>query len=56
MDFLLLFRLPNEVENYISEGERGLSSEESDNSSTEHDALAEELLFSPLARHQKGGY
>ena len=40
---------PNEQDNYISEGERGPSSEESDDSSTEHDALAEELLSSPLA-------
>ena len=38
---------PNEADNDISEGERGPSSEESD--SSEHDALAEELLSSPLA-------
>ena len=39
---------PNEVDNDISEGERGPSSKESDDS-TEHEALAEELLSSPLA-------
>ena len=39
----------NEQDNHINEGEQGSLSEDSDDSSSEHDSIAEDLISPPLA-------